>query len=178
MYVSESSAALHEYKHIAGNPLKLNTPVRTYLNEVDKHTANYACSGFGEKSAASFPTTKTWFALQIKALSGSTRPCGEQFWLCFFFFFFDDLSRRTSKWQFLKSSTFMMHCFVIGPDMWCQSFLFLISVWICLTPIAHQSTDFLLTVCVWLFLQPSYPYNRARLLFGLLQWDALSLLTC
>lgn len=81
---SESAAVLHKYKHVAGNPLKLNTPVLTYLNEVDKHTANYACSGFGEKSAASFPTTKTWVALQIKALSGSTRPCREEFWVCFF----------------------------------------------------------------------------------------------
>lgn len=56
---SESAAVLHKYKHVAGNPLKLNTPVLTYLTEVDKHTANYACSSFGEKSAASFPTTKT-----------------------------------------------------------------------------------------------------------------------
>lgn len=76
---SESAAVLHKYKHVAGNPLKLNTPVLTYLNEVDKHTANYACSGFGGKSAASFPTTKTRFALQIKALSDSTRPCREEF---------------------------------------------------------------------------------------------------
>lgn len=74
----------------------------TYLNEVDKHTANYACSGFGEKSAASFPTTKTWFALQIKALSGSTRPCGEEFWVCVFFF--DDMSSRTSNGCFRSPS--------------------------------------------------------------------------
>lgn len=48
MYDSECVAVLHKYKHVAGNPLKFNIPVLTYLNEVDKHTANYACSGFGE----------------------------------------------------------------------------------------------------------------------------------
>ena len=56
---SKSAAVLHKYKHIAGNPLKLNPPVLTYLYKVDKHTANYACYGIGEKSASSFPTTKT-----------------------------------------------------------------------------------------------------------------------
>lgn len=78
-YESESAAALHKYKHVAGNPLKVNTRMLTYLNKVDKHIANYACSCFGEKSAARFPTTKTWFALQIKALSHSTRPYREEF---------------------------------------------------------------------------------------------------
>lgn len=93
--------ALHKYKHVAGNPLKLNTPVLTYLNKVDKHTANYACSGFGGKSAASFPTTKTRFALQIKALSGSTRPRREEFWVVFFF---DGLSSRASNGCFRSPS--------------------------------------------------------------------------
>lgn len=82
---AESAAVLHKYKHVAGNPLKLNTPVLTYLNEVDKHTANYAYSGFGEESAATFPTTKTWFALQIKALSGSTSCTGSNSYSFFFF---------------------------------------------------------------------------------------------
>lgn len=114
----------------------------TYLNEVDKHAANYACSGFGEKSAASFPTTKTRFALQIKALSCSTGPCKEEFQVCFFFFFLMVCQVETSNGCFLKSFTFMMRRFVIGPELRCQSSLLLVSVWIRLTPPAHQMHDF------------------------------------
>lgn len=86
-YDSESAAVLHKYKHLAGNPLKLNTPVLTYLNEVDKHTANYACSRFGEK-CRKFPHYKDMIhspneslIWQHKALQGGVLSP-------FFFFFF------------------------------------------------------------------------------------------
>ena len=74
--MTPSAAVLHKYKHIAGNTLKLDTPAPIYLNEADKHTANYAC--LGEKSATSFSTTNTRFTLPIKALSHSTMPCKEE----------------------------------------------------------------------------------------------------
>ena len=54
----KSAALLYKYEHVAGNPLKLDAPVLAYLDEVDKHTANYACSGFGEKRAREFPHYK------------------------------------------------------------------------------------------------------------------------
>lgn len=80
----KSAAVLPKYKHVASNALKLNIPVLPCVNEVDKHTANYTCSGFGEKCTASFLATKTWFALQIKGLSHSAGPSREEFWVSMF----------------------------------------------------------------------------------------------
>lgn len=154
-YNSESSAVLHKYKHVAGNPLKLNTPVLTYLHEVDKHTANYACSRFGEKSAASFPTTKTWFTLQIKALSGSTRPCREEFWVHFFFFFCVMVCQVERQ---MVSEVLRFHDTPLC-DRACPAVSIISHPHISLNlsdPNCPSNTHFL---PIWLFLHPSPPYS-------------------
>lgn len=104
MYDSECVAVLHKYKHVAGNPLKFNIPVLTYLNEVDKHIANYACSGFGEKSGATFPLQRHDFLSKLKPYLAAQGLAGRSSEPVFFIFLFDDLSSRMSNGCFRSPS--------------------------------------------------------------------------
>lgn len=60
----------------------------------------------------------------------------------FFFPFFYCLSSKMSNRIFQKSFAFMIHHFVITPDLPCQSFLLFISGGICLAPSTHQTDSF------------------------------------